>query len=56
MRKGLTLEKVAALAGYTTSAMGKIERRLNGINPKRTKYVLEALEMDFDDVFEIVEG
>lgn len=55
LRKGLTLEKVAELSGYTTSAFGKIERRLNGISPGRTQHVLDALRMSFDEVFEIVE-
>jgi transcriptional regulator with XRE-family HTH domain len=54
MRKGMTLEKVAELTGYTTSAFGKIERRLNGISPGKVERVLEALQMEFDDVFEIV--
>jgi transcriptional regulator with XRE-family HTH domain len=55
IRMGFTCESIAALTGYTTSAFSKVERRENGINPKRAKKVLEALQLDFDEVFELVE-
>lgn len=54
MRKGFTLTRFAELAGYTTSSMGKIENRRNGISPKRTQKVLDVLGMEFDEVFEFV--
>lgn len=54
VRKGLTLQQIAEKTGYTTSAFGKIERRLNGISPRRVETVLTVLEMSFDDCFELV--
>jgi transcriptional regulator with XRE-family HTH domain len=54
MRKGFNLTDFAELAGYTTSSMGKIENRRNGIAPNRTQRVLDILGMEFDDVFEFV--
>lgn len=54
MRKGFNLTEFAELAGYTTSSMGKIENRRNGISANRTQKVLDVLGVEFDDIFEFI--
>lgn len=54
VKMGYTLTDLAERSGYTTSAFGKIERRKNGINPRRATKVLKALEVSFDDIFELI--
>lgn len=52
---GYTLEKLGKTVGYTASALAKIEKRHNGLNPRRVPKFLEVFGMEFKDLFEFIE-
>lgn len=54
LRKGYTLNRLAEIVGVTRQSMSQIERRTNGVGPENSKKILEALEVEFDDIFEII--
>jgi transcriptional regulator with XRE-family HTH domain len=51
---GLTLAEAAQQVGYSVSAYGKIERRDNGLNIRRTKDFCEFYGVEFNEIFEII--
>lgn len=55
IKKGFSAVRFAKEVGITRSGLAKIEGRENGISPENSKKVLEILEVEFDDVFTLVE-
>lgn len=55
IRSGNSVASFAEQIGLTRQAMYLMLNRRNGIRPTNTKKVLELLNKDFDEVFEIVE-
>ncbi|AHJ88641.1 hypothetical protein GBK2_43 [Geobacillus phage GBK2] len=55
IKKGFTTASLGRAVGLTKQAIGQIERRENGVSPENCLKIAEALGVDFDDVFELVE-
>lgn len=55
LRNGYTIVGLAKVTGMTKQALGQVERGDNGISPTNSQNVLKALNVEFDDVFEISE-
>ena len=51
IRKGFTITRLAEKAGVTKTAVSQIERRTNGTRPATAQKIIEALDVEFDDVF-----
>jgi transcriptional regulator with XRE-family HTH domain len=56
LRQGYTLATFCKAVYYSESAFSKIEKRINGLSPKGTVRVCEVLGMEFDDLFEFING
>lgn len=55
MKKGYSLIELSKEIGITQQGLGKFEKRLNGISPKKSQEILRLFDVDFDDIFELVE-
>ena len=53
--RGYTLEHFSNLIDYSTAGYGKVEMRRNGMRAKGVEKVLSVLNMEFDDLFEIID-
>lgn len=55
IKKGFSIVSLAEIVGMTKQAIGQIERRSNGVSPEKSQEILKVLELDFDDIFELVD-
>lgn len=55
IKKGFSLVALAEKAELSKQAIGQVERRANGISPAKAIKVIELLQTDFDNIFELVE-
>lgn len=55
MKKGYGLVKLSELIGISKQGLAQVENRTNGISPERARLVLDILEVEFDEIFELVE-
>lgn len=54
IKKGLSISKLSNLTNITQTGLTNIEREKANPSPKTAKALAEALELEFDDLFEIV--
>jgi transcriptional regulator with XRE-family HTH domain len=54
--RGYTLEHFANMIDYSTAGYGKVEMGKNGMRPQGVEKVLNVLHLEFDDLFEFVDG
>lgn len=55
MKAGFTQRGLAREAGLTSGYMSQIERGIRQPGPQAAKRICQALNVDFDDLFELVE-
>jgi DNA-binding XRE family transcriptional regulator len=55
LRKGLTQRALASKAGVTQSTVFSIENKKTTPTPTTVKKICKALEVNFDEIFNIVE-
>lgn len=55
LKKGYTLVNLAEKIEMSKQAIGQVERGINGISPTNSTKVLAALNVEFDEIFEIKE-
>lgn len=55
IKNGFSLVDLSRESGLTKQAIGQIERRSNGVSPKSAKVLTGLLNVDFDEIFELVE-
>jgi DNA-binding XRE family transcriptional regulator len=55
IKKGFTTVSLGNAIGTTKQMVGQFEKRLNGVGPDKAKKIIDVLEVEFDDVFELVE-
>lgn len=53
IKAGFTLEMLADKAGMTRQAISQVERKINGIMPDKAIVICNALQVEFDQVFEL---
>jgi len=56
IKKGYNGSDIAKEIGITKMGYYNIEKRKNGADPKNAKKICEVLDVDFDDVFEVVDN
>lgn len=55
IKEGFTIGDLAEVVGMTKQAIGQIERGLNGVSPKKAKKIIDVLDVEFDDIFKLVD-
>jgi transcriptional regulator with XRE-family HTH domain len=55
MMNGFSIVDLADKVGVSKQMLGQVERRINGISPAKAKSIIEALGVEFKEVFEFVE-
>jgi transcriptional regulator with XRE-family HTH domain len=53
--RGYSLKELGKRIGYSYAGLGKVELGRNGIQPRGVKALLEVLELEFDELFELVD-
>lgn len=54
IKKGFSVTKLASCLNITRQAVSQLESRKNGVTPETAKTITVALDVKFDDIFEIV--
>jgi hypothetical protein len=54
--RGYTLNTFSKAIGYSSAGYGKAEIGKNGISPRGVGTILKVLEMDFDELFELIDN
>jgi transcriptional regulator with XRE-family HTH domain len=55
IKKGFTIVSLSEAIGVTKQTIGQVERRVNGIGPKKATEIANILGVSFDEIFELVE-
>lgn len=53
--KGFTQVELAEKVELTPQMIGQLENGISGVNPSNAKKIVKVLNVEFDDVFELVE-
>ncbi|SET38712.1 DNA-binding transcriptional regulator, XRE-family HTH domain [Natronincola peptidivorans] len=56
LRSGMSIRMLSKTAGLSTATVSKIENKKSMPNPSTAKKICEALNSDFDNLFEITES
>lgn len=53
--KGLSIRRLAVISKLNPVTIQKVESQKSSPNPGTAKKICQALELEFDDIFEIIE-
>lgn len=55
IKKGFSIIMLAHKLNISRQMIAQVERRANGISPDKAKKICELLEVEFDEIFQLVE-